>query len=208
MTSRTSNVPVDGMTIAFERSSLGPWHHPYYPIFLVRMIVWQNFEMSASNQRQRVFLILSPTQHTHSPRSQNQGEHPRELVVKYTVAHHGKPVSAERYRVVPILRYGQTPSAVPEPVHGIKGGLTRAPPRQVLEAIAHTHDARSSIVKVKPHPDCLSEGGFESTVRLRLALMHPKHDVVLAWCDSTRFVIMTRSLPSAKRMHTCVRHEF
>ena len=36
MTSRTSSVPVDGMTIAFERSSLGPWHHPYYPIFLVR----------------------------------------------------------------------------------------------------------------------------------------------------------------------------
>jgi hypothetical protein len=52
------------------------------------------------------------------------------------------------------------------------------------------------------HPYTLSEGGQETTARLRVAALHPTMDVVLAHVDSDAFVIMSRSLPTASRLST------
>ncbi len=49
-------------------------------------------------------------------------------------------------------------------------------------------------------PRCLSEGGQETTARLRLVLLHPTVDVALAFVDSYRFVIMSRNLPTPARL--------
>jgi hypothetical protein len=154
--------------ILLESPSLGPWHHPHYPIFL------------------------------------NQGAGDRNMTVAYRVLRSGTPVCTRTLglHVVPVLRFGQTPNAVPEPVHGARGGLTRGPARKILEIIEHHVAATRSSIVVRPHADSLSEGGFESTVRLRLVLLNAAQDLVLGFCDSERFVIMTRALPSEHRMHT------
>jgi hypothetical protein len=45
-------------------------------------------------------------------------------------------------------------------------------------------------------------GGWETTMRIRLMLLHPHLDIVLAHTDSERFVAMSRHLPSANRLST------
>jgi hypothetical protein len=58
-----------------------------------------------------------------------------------------------------------------------------------------------SVLSFRVNRDCLSEGGLESTVRLRLLLLHPsRDDVAISWCDSHRWAIMTKSLPSDQRL--------
>lgn len=160
------------LSIEFENKALGPWHHPYYPIFL-----------NQGNADVRGDL--------------------RELTFKYRVLHFGIPIDHRQFRVEFILRYGQTPNTVPEPKHGYRGGVTGSPARKILEESEHSYEnVNSTLVKLKVHPSFISEGGFESTIRLRMVLLHPQADIVLAFCDSDRFVIMTRDLPSQHRLHT------
>jgi hypothetical protein len=48
--------------------------------------------------------------------------------------------------------------------------------------------------------ECLSDGGIETTVRLRLLVIHDALDLVLAFADSPRFAIMTREIPSGPNL--------
>ena len=108
---------------------------------------------------------------------------------------------------MPILRFGQTGNAVPEPQ--LSGMPADAPTPKAIEITSHTcasGGGGSNSLSFRVSQDCLSTGGFESTVRLRLLILHPTQDLVLAFVDTTRFVVMTRELPSANRMFTYLQH--
>jgi hypothetical protein len=109
---------------------------------------------------------------------------------------------AHGLRIVVFLRYGQTAHAVPEPQHQ---GLPLGPKRAV-DIVSHTSvQGGAQSLSVRISSETLSTGGFESTVRLRVLVLHPIENVVLSFADSCRFVVMTRELPSPHRMVTYLR---
>jgi hypothetical protein len=93
--------------------------------------------------------------------------------------------------IVPMLRYGHTPIAVPVPTYcnDIVMVVPNDPNTQAGNQLSTKLSFRIS-------KDCLSDGGLESTVRLRLLAVHNQHNVVLSIADSQRFVIMTKEVPS------------
>jgi hypothetical protein len=83
-------------------------------------------------------------------------------------------------------------------------------PADSASSTAGTVSAESnfSTLSFRPQKGCLSAGGMHSTVRLRLVIAHALSEhastipvqLALAWCDSHRFAIMTRSLPTSSRL--------
>lgn len=148
--------------------------------------------------------------HAHYPvfLNQNTEQEPLKCVYRITGSVDGKrpaaiSASAHGLRIVPMLRYGQTPAAVPQPsVYSATGVQESA-----LQIQEHKEAASGNLIHLSfiVSPECLSTGGFESTVRLRVLVLHPDEDIVVAFADSERFVVMTRELPSENRMLTYLR---
>jgi hypothetical protein len=137
------------------------------------------------------------------------------------------PVDPSRLglEVRPILRYGSTPNAVPEPQrsgvhrsHGVahvaavaEDGLP-IQPSSAIEIDSHFNAEQDNSLSFRINSECLSSGGFESTVRLRLLVIksvqlgaNDSEEIVLDFADTERWVIMTRDLPSKSRMPTYLR---
>jgi hypothetical protein len=139
-----------------------------------------------------------------------QSTHARELNLEYEVTYNGKPIVPALFvkgskghpvRVKPIMCFGRSELCPP-----MVGG---AGDEEQLEVKEHEWIDTTAHLKVRPWIG--SEGGNDNTVRIRLLLLHPTDDVVIALADSARFAIMTRTLPNEERrinMYGCVFSHF
>jgi hypothetical protein len=156
-------------------SPVSGFSHPYYPIYLN-----QRTEQGALSASFRVFASLD-------------GQ-PEQAI----------DVNQHKLRVVPFLRYGQTAGAVPEPRRVTSSDNGRAEDRHsAIKVVAVDHQPQRdhlNTMSFRISSDCLSIGGFETTVHLRLLVLSPVDNVVLAFVDSSRFVVMTREFPAGQRM--------
>jgi hypothetical protein len=159
-------------------SQVSGFSHPYYPIYLN-----QNKDQRALTFSYRVFACLN-------------GQ-PEQAI----------DVNQHELRILPILRYGQTAGAVPEPQLLESGDSEPSGSRAISDVAVNQLPADNHLNTMSFHisSDCLSIGGFETTVRLRLLVLSPVDNVVLAFVDSSRFVVMTRELPAEHRMVTYLR---
>jgi hypothetical protein len=98
--------------------------------------------------------------------------------------------------IIPMLRYGRTPNAVPVPEEC----------GEILQRMQKEHDDLDVMtISFRLSGDCLSDGGFESTVRLRVLALYTPMDMVMALIDSERFAIMTRDTPTGHNLLTKLR---
>jgi hypothetical protein len=156
---------------------------------------------------------ISGFSHDYYPIYLNQNTYQAALSLSYRVhaCSAGQPeqaieINEHKLRIIPILRFGQTPNAVPEPQH--QGVPEDSPPKRAIDVVTHSLLPDSNFLNTMSFhisSDCLSTGGFESTVRLRLLVLSPVDEVVLAFVDTSRFVVMTRELPTPHRIITYLR---
>jgi hypothetical protein len=160
-------------------------------------------------------------QHVRYPIYLNQNQFQMPLSVRYTLfgtigrvpnSSISDP-SVHGIRVEPILRYGRVPVSVPQPGSTSILRIVAHKPVQIddfaVPASLSQHEELASAVQPPAHSccikfhiskDCLSDGGFETTVRLRLLVIRESLGLVLAFADSSRFAVMTRDAPSGPNL--------
>ncbi len=131
----------------------------------------------------------------------------------YQALYHGRPVDTRHFhvRVLLTLRYGRSLLPPPQirkdrPVldilsHGMMNitwqfQFSQSPE---LKQLPYFAEYGTDTNEFKFVPTISASGGHDSTLRLRVVLLHPEEDMVLCCGDSEPFTIMTRSLPADSR---------